>query len=419
MTWFTWLGVLILVATIYFLFKRYDARFVLLASGILMACAANTPMEALNAFAKSMTNSGLIQAVCSVMGFALVMKFTECDKHLINLIGNQLIKVRPLLIPGAVIGTFLINIALPSAAGTAAAVGAIFIPILMGAGVHPALAAAAVKSGTYGSMLNPGLAHNPFVAKITGVSVMDVINFHYKANITSVILAGIAITALAYILKENKGYVSESAHLDASFKPNIIYALVPIIPIAILLLGANNIVPMFKMDVAPAMIVGSIIALAVTRKSPAQLTKAFFDGMGSAYAEIMGIIIAAGVFVSGLMSMGLVDAFIQAMINSPSIIKICAAVGPFVLGVISGSGDAATFAFNEAVTPHATEFGLSAVQMGSMATLSGTLGRTMSPIAGATIICAGIAGVNPIEVAKRTCPGMVIAMISGMFLLLY
>lgn len=419
MTWFTWLGVVILVATIYFLLKRYDARLVLLSSGIIMACSVKTPMIAFDAFTKSMTNGGLIQAICSVMGFALVMKFTECDKHLINLIGNGLKKVRPLLIPGAVLGTFLINIALPSAAGTAAAVGAIFIPILMSAGVHPAMSAAAVKSGTYGSMLNPGLAHNPFVAKIAGVDVMDVINFHYVANITSVILAGIIITCLAYFLKEHKGYENKEIQLDASFKTNIFYALVPIIPIAILLLGAKGIVPMFKMGVAPAMIIGSIIALAVTRKSPAALTKAFFDGMGNAYAEIMGIIIAAGVFVSGMKAMGLVDAFISAMTNSPSLVKVCAALGPFILGTISGSGDAATFAFNEAITPRAAEFGLSSLQMGSMATLSGTLGRTMSPIAGATIICAGIAGVNPIEVAKRTCPGMIIAMIAGMFLLLF
>ena len=45
--------------------------------------------------------------------------------------------------------------------------------------------------------------------------------------------------------------------------------------------------------------------------------------------------------------------------------------------------------------------GMSQVQMGSMATLGGTLGRTMSPIAGAAIICAGLAKVNPIEVSKR------------------
>ena len=98
----------------------------------------------------------------------MVMRFTSCDKHLINAMANVISKVRPLLIPGVVLGTFLVNIALPSAAGTAAAAGAIFIPLLMGAGVHPAIAAAAVKCGTYGSMLNPGLAHNPFVAKIAG-----------------------------------------------------------------------------------------------------------------------------------------------------------------------------------------------------------------------------------------------------------
>ncbi|MDR3348227.1 MAG: C4-dicarboxylate transporter DcuC [Acidaminococcales bacterium] len=414
-----WFGIAAIIVTIYFLVKRYDARMVLIASGIIMCLSVKAPMDAFKAFATNMTNAGLIQAVCSVMGFAMVMKYTECDKHLITLIGNFLAKVRPLLIPGAVIGTFVINVALPSAAGTAAAVGAIFIPILIGAGVHPAMAAAAVKSGTYGSMLNPGLVHNPMVAKIAGVNVMDVIAFHYKANIASVIIAGIVITFLAYILKEHKGYETDSFKVDSSFKPNFVYALVPIMPIAILLLCTRPEFKSVNMTVPAAMIIGVLIGLAVTRKNPAKMVKAFFDGMGGAYADIIGIIVAAGVFVSGLTAVGLVKAFIAAMTSMPSIVKICAAVGPFLLGVISGSGDAATVAFNNAVTPHAAEFGLSTLQMGSMATLGGTLGRTMSPIAGATIICAGIAGANPMDVAKRTCPGVTLAMLVGMFLLMF
>jgi DcuC family C4-dicarboxylate transporter len=119
------------------------------------------------------------------------------------------------------------------------------------------------------------------------------------------------------------------------------------------------------------------------------------------------------------MSIGLVKAFMDAMLNNPAIVKICAAVGPFVLGLLVGSGDAATFAFNEAITPHAADFGMTPIQMGSMATLGGTLGRTMSPIAGATIIAAGIAGVNPMEIAKRNCLPMVGAMIIGMLILMY
>lgn len=410
------LGCILVLITLFLLIKRYEARMVLVAAGIVMCACAGNPMAALNSFAKGM-GSSMISSACSSMGFALIMRFTGCDKHLINFLAKGLTKVHFLIIPGVVLATFAVNMALPSAAGTAAAAGAIFIPIMMGAGIHPAMAAAAVKCGTYGSMLNPGLAHNPFVAKIAGVSVMDVIAFHYKANLASLVIAAITITVIAYMTHENKDHFAEGLELEENFKVNYLYALMPIIPIAILLLGATKIVPIFKMGVAQAMIIGCILALAVTRTNPAELTKSFFDGMGKAYADIIGIIISAGVFVAGMNAMGLVKAFTNAMLNNPAIVKIAASVGPFLLGLIVGSGDAATFAFNEAITPHAADFGMTPVQMGSMATLGGTLGRTMSPIAGATIIVAGIAGVNPMEIAKRNALPMVLAMVVGMTVL--
>ena len=410
-------GAIIVAAVIYLLAKGHEVRAVLIGAGILMAFIGGAPLQALDAFAKNMTNAGLIKAVCSCMGFAMVMRFTGCDKHMINAMTGVISKARLLLIPGVVIGTFLVNIALPSAAGTAAAAGAIFIPLLMGAGVHPALAAAAVKCGTYGSMLNPGYAHNSFVAKIAGVEVMEVIGFHYAANIAALFTAMVAITAVGYLMHEEKGYAAEGLEIKKDFKINCLYALMPVLPIGILLLGATKLIPILKMDVPHAMIIGTLVALVVTRTKPADISKAFFDGMGLAYGSIIGIIIAAGVFVAGLTAIGLVRAFIESMMNNPVIVKICAAVGPFLLGLLTGSGDAATFAFNEAVTPHAEEFGMSIVQMGSMATLGGTLGRTISPIAGATIICAGFAGVNPLDITKRNGIPVLLALIVGTFFL--
>ena len=50
-----------------------------------------------------------------------------------------------IIIPGAVIITFLVNIALPTAAGCAAAVGALLIPALIRSGVHPAMAGSAIS----------------------------------------------------------------------------------------------------------------------------------------------------------------------------------------------------------------------------------------------------------------------------------
>lgn len=78
-------------------------------------------------------------------------------------------------------------------------------------------------------MLNPGLAHNPFVAKIAGIDVMDVIAFDYKANIASLIVATIAITAIAHFLKEDKGHVAENLQIEKGFRVNPLYALMPVV----------------------------------------------------------------------------------------------------------------------------------------------------------------------------------------------
>ena len=414
------IGALIVVGVIYLLLKRHESRMVLIAAGILMCIIAGKPMAALDAFAKSMTNAGLITSVCSCMGFAWCMKYTGCDKHLVVAIGKVLKKMGFLLIPGATLATFVVNIAIPSAAGCSAAVGVIFIPILMAAGVHPAMAAAAVKSGTYGSMLNPGLVHNGVIAKLAGTQITDVIGNHMMATVAGVIVAAVVLTVIAIVLKENKGYVPEGSVVDDdSFSVNAIYAIMPLVPVIILLLGSTKVVPALKMGVPQAMIIGAILALAATRKSPVELTKSFFNGMGDAYANIIGIIISVGVFVAGLKALGLIKALIAWMLNSTGIVKIAATFGPFLQALISGSGDAATVAFNEAVTPHAAEFGISTMNMGSIAALGGTLGRTISPIAGATIICAGIAGVDPMEVCKRNALGIVCALLVGMVLLLF
>ncbi|MEX6212121.1 hypothetical protein AB6G58_23230 [Providencia huaxiensis] len=67
---------------------------------------------------------------------------------------------------------------MPSAAGCAAAVGATLIPLLIAARIHPAIAGGAVLCGTIGSMLSPGLSHNPFVAQMSNMSIVDLIARH-------------------------------------------------------------------------------------------------------------------------------------------------------------------------------------------------------------------------------------------------
>ncbi len=405
-----WVGVLIVILTVYAILKRYETRLVLFTAGLLMALIALKPMEAFSQFQKSMTNAGLISAICSVMGFAYVMKRTQCDQHLVHAVANTVARARAILIPATTIATFLINIALPSAAGCAAAVGAVMIPVLMAAGVHPAVAAAAVLAGTFGSVLSPGSSHIVMVAEMSGASVVDTIATVTPATVVTGLIGAGVLTILAFLRREDRGHASETVTESPQFRPNPLYALVPIVPLVLLVLGAT--VPAMKnwgLTVPACMLIGTILALLVTRMNPAEVTKSFFDGMGKAYGDVIGIIIAAGVFAAGLTQVGLIDLLLNAATGARGAIGAAGTWGPFLVAILSGSGDAATIAFNEAVTPHAASFGLTIPKLGTLASLAGSLGRSMSPVAGAAIIVSGIAGVNPIEVAKRNAPGMILA----------
>jgi DcuC family C4-dicarboxylate transporter len=416
-----WIGFAIILITIYCLMKQYETRLVLFVSGVIMAIISGNLMVAFDAFSKSMKNANLIEPIIAAMGFAMVLQITKCDQHLIYLLAKSLKNLGPALVPGAVLATALVNTSITSAGGCSAAVGAILIPVLIGSGVHPAMAAAAVFAGTYGSpMLNPGFGQIAIVADVAHSTPIDVISNHYHVVLILGLITAASLTVVAFIKGEHKGYHCEALDNVEDFKINYIMALVPMLPLIILVLGSTGVVPLFKkFAISHAMLIGCFAAFLATRKNPAEISKAFFKGAGDGFATVFGIITMALVFVSGVKSLGIIDWMIQEMINTPAIAKVSATVGPFLLGVISGSGEAASIAFNQSVTIHADTLGLNALNLGSLAAISGALGRTMSPIAGCAIICAGFAKVNPLELVKRTALGMIIAVFTTMVLLMY
>lgn len=416
------IAILGIVATIYLLIKKYETRTVLIGIGLLMAILTLNPMAALDAFAKSMTSSGLIMAICSSMGFAYVMKYTQCDTHLVHLLTKPLSGLKFLLIPIATIITFFINIAIPSAAGCAAAVGATLIPVLKSSGVRPAMAGAAILAGTFGSMMSPGSSHSAMISEMSGLTITEVNLSHALYTTIAGAIGAIVLTLLALAFKDygqehRDAYVAENKTSENTFeKVNILYAIAPLVPLIILIVGGTSLqqtpgLEWTKMGVPQAMLIGAIYGVLVTRISPVKMTEEFFNGMGNSYANVLGIIISASVFVAGLKSTGAIDSAIDFLKHSNEFVRWGATIGPFLMGVITGSGDAAAIAFNTAVTPHAVELGYTHVNLGMGAAIAGAIGRTASPIAGVTIVCAGLAMVNPIEMVKRTAPGMILAVL--------
>lgn len=418
-----WLGGLIVILTFAAIVKKFETRMVLFTAGLLMCIIGGNLNAAVTVFSKTMVHGTLVPTICTVMGFSFVMKLTECDKHLVTALSGLLSKGKVILIPLAMLLTWWINIAIPSAAGCAAAVGSILIPTMINAGVHPAMAGSVVLAGTWGSAISPGTSHNPFVAKLAGVDVMDVILNEAPAAIIASLVVVIALTAISILKKEGPdearrlAFAKENASDSReAFSVNPLKALVPLVPLILLVLGSKQIGILPPVGVPMAMLSGVILGLVVTMTDPQEVTKKFFDGMGSAYGSVIGLIVAAAVFTEGMRLIGLTNELIEIMKNSDSIAKIAGAFGPFIIAILCGSGDAAALAFNGAITPHAANFGMTIIDLGSLAQMAGAIGRSMSPVAGAAIICAQLANVGPMELTKRNAVPMLLGVITFMIL---
>ncbi len=411
MTFAMWGALIVVIGTVWALIKRYETRLVLLTSGLLMTLLSLDPYAAFQQFDKSMTNGSLIIVICSSMGFAAVMTLTKCDLHLVSLLTKPLNKLGILLLPCTMVVTGVCSIAISSLAGLCAAIGPTMVALMIRAGFRPAVAAATVVASTLPSFISPGSSHNGFVAKLADVPVMDFIT--YTAPRTAIIsVVCIVLMVLVCFLygdfkkegfhENNEGALVKQAEAsELPENPKVLWAFAPLLPVVILFVVSLT-WPELKMSVATAMLIGMLYTLVVTRSDPADVMKKFFDGMGRGYGNILGLIIAAGVFAAGLRTCGVIDLFVEYLKGSSEIAKIGAAVGPLVLGIMTGSGDAAAFAFNEAVTVHAPEFGLTIPDLGYLAIVSATLGRVTSPIAAGMIVIAGIANVSPLDVVKRT-----------------
>jgi DcuC family C4-dicarboxylate transporter len=341
------------------------------------------------------------------------------------------------------------------------------IPTLIAAGIKPAMAAAAVFAGTFGSLMSPGNAHNVVLTSIHtdasqrildargamiadgytaaqadaagytyeaaaaaeaaygSMTVIDVVAAMIPFAITAILIGAVTLTVVALIKKENGGYDpaewegnADKEEEDANFRINILKAIVPILPLVMLVVGSSMVLGQHgagvlesDITVPQAMFAGTVIAwlVAVKEVGAQKIAVAFWEGMANAFLNVSILIAAAFVFASGMTAIGLTGALISAMQNAEAIVVPAAVFGPLLIAGLSGSGDGATIAFNNVVTPNAHLFDMTMLDIGNAANIGGALGRTLSPVAGGAIICAALAKVNPMEMAKRNLPGMIIA----------
>ena len=322
MTFEIWAALAVVCITVYGLLKRWETRLVLLTSGFAMCLLALDPIAAFKQFDKSMTNASLIVVVCSAMGFARVMNITGCDLHLVRLLTKPLNRLGIALLPCCMIVTGVVSIAISSLAGMCAAIGPTICALMIRAGFRPAMAACTVIASTLPSFWSPGSSHNGFVAKIADWPIMDYLTYTGTRTLLISIVCIIVMVAACLLFGDYKkgGFENDGVHdsenkVELPEKANLLWAFAPLLPVILLFVVAIGF-PQVKVSVATAMLIGVIYTMIVTRVSPADLTKRFFDGMGQGYGSILGLIIAAGVFAAGLRSCGVIDVFVEALKGS-------------------------------------------------------------------------------------------------------
>jgi len=426
-----WLGAAIVIVTFWLIYKNYEPRLVLFLSGLLMLVIGQYVVGSkvgvpagMTAFVKTLVNGGLVPTFTTVMGFGYVMSFTKCADHMVNAMVRPLTKMPIIVIPGTVIITWICNIFLPSAVGIAASVGVLLIPALIGLRVNPIMAGAAVFLGTWGSAVSPGLMFNPQVAdiayrggEIASPDAMVVIMAEFFPALIAAFAAAALLAVIAAFMHEGVGSTElseEKAAAMKEFKINYLYAIVPVIPLFLLVLASKQVglLPTKTFSVPVCMLIGTGIGMLIgiiEKLSPGKCSSQFCKGCGEAFGSIALLMGGAAVFAAGMNSIGLTGELVRLMKGSQSAAQLAAAIGPFVMAIICGSGNAAALAFNEAITPHAHEFGMTIVQLGAVAQMTAGIGRSMSPIAGGVIVIAGIAGVSPMEICKRTALPCILA----------
>ena len=394
------IAIVITVIAAWLIVKNYQPQTVLLLAGlalltitvlfypensILYDKAKSTGSTWLDIFSfakESLTTqiAGIGLIIMAAGGFASYMDHIKASNAMVNMCIRplQVIKAPYLILALGYICAQLLHVAISSAAGLAMLLLVTFFPVLVRLGVSKASAAAMIGLCAFMD-LGPAVGTANLAAKHAGME--SAIYFaHYQMPVAVVVMLAVAVVIYftAKYFDKKDGFISGEQSVaqaeEEGRKAPAIYALLPVLPVALVLVFSPLVIKSIKIDVVTAMILGAVVAfffeLVATRdfKNCCKGLQVFFKGMGSMFT-----------------SMTLV---------------MTALVG--VTAVLTGSGVAAFFSFSGLAPSIAAKFGESAVNMILPMQLMAGMGRSMSPVAGIIIAVSKAGECSPFMIVRRT-----------------
>ncbi len=384
---------------------------------------------------------GLGLNIMAVAGFARYMDHIGASKALVKLTISPLLALRApyLVMAGAwILGMFL-GLAINSASGLAMLLMVTVFPILINLGVSR-LSATAVIATTLCLDWSPSDTGTLLAATTAGIDPV-VYWVKYQIPIAAVTIPVVAILHFftqkwmdardGHIVKAAEILAPKDKDLEPEKLPPMFYAILPVIPLGLILVFSDLWISWIKMDIIKAMFIGLAIGMLVEYirlrdgKKVLSDIQVFFDGLGMQMANVITLIVAGETFAKGLVTIGTIDAIITSAQTSGfgaagMILLMITIIA--VSSVIMGSGNAPFFAFAALTPTVAAKMSVPAVVMLLPMHFAASAARAMSPITAVIVVSSSMGGVSPFDVVKRTAipmAGALITLVAANFIFFY
>ena len=430
-------ALVVVVAAIVLIVRGWDVRLVLLSAALVIAAAAGDLARVPREFLATISNEKFVVPICTAMGFAYVLRHTGCERHLVLLLVKPLRYVRVLLVPGVIAVGFLVNIPVISQTSTVVCIGPVVVPLMRRGlldGDHRRVFAPRRSVG--GGLLKPGAPALLTVFDKAGVSTTRQAGGYLpplvftQLAVSMVALWGLSIWWERKGLKVEPGTSTDSNLMSAAAEGSqesrvkVLKALVPIVPLA-LLFASGPPLNLFEIPqrwlvprpsetasaavagfpatitleakkhpayssrlIGLAMLVGVLVAMAVTPSRSRDCVKQFFEGAGYGFTHIISLIVTANCFGKAIEAAGLAQALGQLIAEAPRLMQPLAAYVPLAFAAVSGSGMASAQSLYGFFHDPAVALGIDPVSIGALVSLGAAAGRTMSPVAAVTLMSA-------------------------------
>ena len=424
---------LVIVAAGYAVYRGLDVRLALSVAAFGLAGLTGDVAPIVREFLATFSNEKFVVPICTAMGFAYVLRHTECDQHLVRLLTNPLRSARLFLIPGVVVVGFLVNIPVISQTSTAVCLGAVVVPLMRAARLSPVTIGASLLLGASigGELLNPGAPELNTVGQRLGVSSTEIVPKVLPLVLPHLVLATLIFWLLC--LRAERRAAASTPVADAPGSPppelrvNLLRALVPLLPLVLLFLAGppldiihvpeHWLVVPGKTDlyyetrlIGMAMLVGVLAAALAHPAKMRGVPRAFFEGAGYAFAEVISLIVVASCFGKAVEQIGLAALIGRAIQEVPGLLLPVAGFVPLGFAALTGSGMASTQSLYGFFVDPANHVGADPREVGAVVSVGAAAGRTMSPVAAVALMSAKLSGTNSFELARRVAVPLLVSL---------